>query len=70
MQILYLYTISWQKSALIEVNNCTLSPTKNNVQSTVKWADIEKGIPPEQHGKIFFKKFFCEILICQINHVI
>ena len=52
MQILYLYTISWQKSAHIEVNNCTLSPTKNNVQSTVKWADIEKGIPPEQHGKI------------------
>ena len=22
-----------------------------HVQSTVKWADIEKGIPPEEHGK-------------------
>jgi len=33
----------------VEDDENQLSPTKNNVQSTVKWADIEKGIPPEQH---------------------
>ena len=35
----------------VEEDENQLSPTKNNVHSTVKWADIEKGIPPEQHGK-------------------
>lgn len=53
------YELKHNKNALIQMTVSAedneeiqqKSPQKkNHVQSTVKWADIEKGIPPEQHG--------------------
>ena len=42
----------WDMCMDEEDEESNTSLCKHHVQSSVKWADIEKGIPPQQHGNL------------------